>query len=87
MRCMRPAWRISTIFVEVGTGDGKKLDPFEERIARVLGFFEDTAIELHPGVVASGEEHLFLLGSGHVRESSRVGKSTVFCGETGTGEL
>ena len=72
------------IFVEVGAGDGKKLDPLEEGIRRVFRFFEDTTIELHPGVVASGEELLFLLGSGHVRESSRVGKSTVFCGETGT---
>ena len=31
------------VFVEVGTGDGKKLDPFEERIGGILGLFKDTA--------------------------------------------
>ena len=55
------------ILVEIGTGDGKKLDPFKERIGRVFGFFEDAPIELHPGVVASGKELLFLLRRGHLR--------------------
>ena len=56
------------IFVKVGTGNGEKLDPFEERIGGVFSFFEDAAIELHPGVVASGKELLFLFRSGHERE-------------------
>ena len=54
-------------------------------IGRVLGLFEDTAIELHPGVVAAVEELLFLRGSGHERLSRRVGKSTAFWRGTGMG--
>jgi hypothetical protein len=53
------------VFIEIGSGDGEKLDPFEQRIGRVFSFFEDAAIELHPGVVASGKELLFLLCSSH----------------------
>ena len=48
------------VFVEVGAGDGEELDPLEQRIGGVFGLFEDTAIELHPGVVASVKELLFL---------------------------
>ena len=53
------------VLVEVGAGDGEELDALEQRIGGVLGFFEDTAVELHPGVVAAVEELLFLCGSGH----------------------
>ena len=38
--------------VEVVGGDSKKFSAFEERIADVAGFFEDTAIELQPLDVA-----------------------------------
>jgi hypothetical protein len=53
------------VFVEVGGGDGEELDALEQRIGGVLRFFKDTAIELHPGVIAAVEEFLFLRGSGH----------------------
>jgi len=53
------------VFVEVGPGDGQEFDSLEQRIGRIFGFFEDAAIELHPGVVASGEELLSLLCPSH----------------------
>jgi len=56
------------VFIEIGASDGEKFNPFEEGIRRVFGFFKDTTIELHPGVVASSKELLFLFGSGHERE-------------------
>ena len=74
------------VFVEVGAGDGEELDALEQGIGRVLGFFQDAAIELHPGVVAAVEELLFLRGSGPCeRPSRRVGKSTAFWRGTGMG--
>ena len=39
------------ILVEVGAGDGQELDPLQQGIGGVLGFFKDTPVELHPGVV------------------------------------
>ena len=53
------------VLVEVGAGDGEELDALEERVGGVFGFFEDAAIELHPGVVAAVKELLFLRSSGH----------------------
>src|SRR4029077_1066330 len=35
-------------FVEIGSGDGEELKPFEQRIARVFSFRKHTAIELQP---------------------------------------
>ena len=67
------------VFIEIGSGDGKEFDTFEQRISGVFGFFEDAAVELHPGVVASGKELLFLLRSSHGIGTDRVGKSTAFC--------
>jgi hypothetical protein len=60
------------VFVEVGAGDGEELDAFEQGVGGVFCFFEDTAIELHPGGVASVEELLFLCGSSHGGNPSAV---------------
>jgi len=69
------------VLVEIGTGDGKKLDSFEEGIGRVFSFFEDAAIELHPGVIASGKELLFLLGSSHDSVQTVLESLQRFAGE------
>jgi hypothetical protein len=66
------------VFIEVGAGDGEELDAFKQGVGRVFGFFQDTSIELHPGVVASVEELLFLRSSSHGRNLRRVGESTAF---------
>src|SRR4029079_4823662 len=71
------------IFCQVGSGNGKELNPFEQRICGIFGFFEDAAIELHPGVVASGKELQFLLRSSHRFDTDRVGKSTALCQRRG----
>ncbi len=67
------------ILVEIGAGNGEKLDPFEERIGGVFSFFENAAIELHPRVVASGKELLFLLRSSHLREYKPCWQVYSFC--------
>jgi hypothetical protein len=42
-------------FVEVAGGDGEEFDALEQRVRRVVGFFEDAAIELQPALVAIDE--------------------------------
>ena len=54
------------VFIEVGGGDCQELDALEQRVGGVFCLFQYPAIELHPGVVASVEELLFLSGSGHL---------------------
>ena len=71
------------VFVEVGAGDGEELDALDEWVGGIFGFFEDAAIELHPGVVASVEELLFLCGSSHGNLSSAVLKSLPRLGGVG----
>ena len=39
-------------FVQIADGDGEKFHAFQERVALVARFFQDTLIELHPGEVA-----------------------------------
>ena len=53
-------------FVEIAGGDGQELDPLEQGIGGVLGFFEHAPVEVHPGFV-SGEKEALLraLRSGH----------------------
>ena len=76
------------IFVEIGAGDGEKLDPFEEGIGGVFGFFKDAAIELHPRVVASGKKLLFLLRSSHLRRVQTVLESLQrFAGKLESGSV
>ena len=53
------------ILVEIGAGDGEKLDPLEQRIGRVFGLFQHAPVELHPGEVPAVEEFLFLRSRGH----------------------
>ena len=53
------------VLVEIRGGDGQKLDPFQQRIGQVLGLFEHTPVELHPGVVPSVEQLLLLRNFGH----------------------
>jgi hypothetical protein len=72
------------IFIQVGARDSKKLDPLEERIGVVSGLFKDTPIELHPGMVASGKELLFLLRSGHLLGDRPCWQVYSVFGETGT---
>src|SRR6185503_6742579 len=67
------------VLVEVGGGNGEELDPLQQWIGGVFGFFEDATIELHPGVVASRKEPLFLLRSSHWIGTNRDGKSTASC--------
>ena len=72
------------VLVEVGAGDGQELDPLQQRVGGVLGFFEHTPVELHPGVVPAVEELLFLSGSSHrVRPVRRVGSLQRFRGKNG----
>ena len=67
------------ILVQVVARDGQEFDPFQQGICRVFGFFEDTPVELHPGVVPAVEELLFLRSACHrIRPIRRVGKSTAF---------
>ena len=69
------------VFVEIGAGDGQELDALEQGIGGVLGLFKDAPVELHPGVVASVEELLFLRCSGHVAWSSVLASLSRFAGE------
>jgi hypothetical protein len=48
------------VLVEVVAGNGEELDAFEKRIGGVFGFLKDAAVELHPGVVATVKELLFV---------------------------
>ncbi len=62
------------VFVEVVGGDGEELDAFQQGVGGVLGFLQDAAVELHPGVVPAVEELLFVGSSGHrLRPVRRVG--------------
>ena len=38
--------------VEVGLEDGQELEPFQQRHARILGLFQNAAIELQPAQLA-----------------------------------
>ena len=71
------------ILVEIRRGDGEKFDPFKQRIGGVFSFFENAAIELHPRVVASGKELLFLLRSSHLRKYKPCWQVYSVCRETG----
>ncbi len=42
-------------FIEVGSGDGQKAQALEKRMAAVLRFFDDAAIEGQPGQFAVDE--------------------------------
>ena len=35
-------------FVEVGADDGEEFETFEERLGRILGFFENALVEFEP---------------------------------------
>jgi len=52
-------------FVQVAGGNGEELDALQQGIGGVFSLFKDTAIELHPRVVASVKELLFLSSSRH----------------------
>ena len=67
------------VLIEVGARDGEELYAFEHGIGGVFGFFQDAAIELHPGEVPAVEHFLFLCRAGHeVRPVRCVGKSKAF---------
>jgi hypothetical protein len=75
------------VLIEVGAGDGEELDALEHRIGRIFGFFQDAAIELHPGEVPAVEQFLFLCRAGHgVRPVRCVGKSKAFSREWSHGQ-
>jgi hypothetical protein len=44
--------------VEIAGGDGEKLDPLEERVGGIFGFFQNPAIKTQPGFVAAEEKAL-----------------------------
>ena len=47
--------------IQIAGGNGQELDPFQQGIARILGFFEDTAIKAQPRFVAADKETLRIL--------------------------
>ncbi len=42
-------------FVEVAGGDGEEAQAFQQRMVRVLGFFENAPVEMQPGELAIDE--------------------------------
>ena len=50
--------------VEVAGSDGKKLHTFEQRVARVLGFLQHTAVEGKPGRFAIQHQGRVIQGNG-----------------------
>ncbi len=66
------------VLVEVGGGDGEELDPLQQRIGGILGLFKHTPVELHPGVVPTIEELLFLRSSCHEVRFVPCWQSTAF---------
>ena len=53
------------VFIQIGAGDGQELDPLEQGIGRILGLFQNTAVELDPGVIAAVEMRDISLCSNH----------------------
>jgi hypothetical protein len=60
------------VLVEIRPRDGEKLHALQQRIRRVLSFFQHAPVELHPGVVPAIEKRLFLGSSGHDSSLRRV---------------
>ncbi len=47
--------------IEVAGGNGEELDPFEQGILGILGFFEHPAVEAQPRFIATDKETLWIL--------------------------
>ena len=47
-------------FIQIAGGNGEEFDPFEQGIGRILGFFENTAVEAQPGFIAADKETLWI---------------------------
>jgi hypothetical protein len=60
------------VLVKIVGGDGEEFYALQEGVGGVLGFLEDAPIELHPGVIPSVEELLFVRSLGHRSPSSAV---------------
>ncbi len=61
--------------IQIAGGDGEELDPFEQGIFRILGFFEDAAIKAQPRFVAADKETLRILA--HIVHRGGLGLPTV----------
>ena len=46
---LEPANALHEELIEVGADDGQELEPLQQRVSRVLGLVQHTAVELQPG--------------------------------------
>ena len=72
--------------VEIRADDGEEFDPLDQRLRRVLRFFQDAAVELEPAQLAVDE--IFRRGETRGRRRSAAsGSATIFVGSSGCERL
>ena len=64
-------------FIQIAGGNGQELNPLQQGIVLILGFFEDTAVKAQPRFVAADKETLRVLAL--VVHRGRVGDTICLC--------